>query len=712
MAAALSASGLGKRYGRRWALDRLHLDDPRRPRGRPGRAERRRQVDAAPPGGRPAARRAPGDRGARRAAPPTTRRSWAGWVRGPGHPDLRRAHAWTTTWRWVRTRTRTGTRRWPASASRSSISTRSSGPASSRAASGPSSPSPWPWPSGPSSCLDEPVASLDPLARREFLQVLMEAVAEHDVSVVLSSHLVADLERVCDYLVVLVSSRVQVAGEVDDLLASHRRLVGPRRDTATCPRNITSSRRATPIARARCWCAATDPCSTRPGPSRTSASRTSSWPTWARREAAPANDPRRIRRCGDQTGRGPMIVFSWRQFRSQALIGAAGLVFVGVVLALTGPHLVHVYDSELAACRTSNAQSRPATTRSPGIGWPPGRAQRGGPVGPGAPRHVLGRTAHRPRARNGDVPPGLDPERRPAALAAREDGTGRSGRHGGGGRPEPDVHLVVQPARQGEPEPVQPGGFGLHGFVPAGYALSPSPWAPRSAFWCGAPCRRWRSRWSASSQSAFVVAEIRPHFMSPVTTSTAPRSGGCRIRGVEPGLTADGGGEHAEPSERVGIRRLANAAGQSPTGRNHQEPVSQPRPGSRPRASSRRPRAAGGPSAVIPRSRARPNRPNRSSTSASTGCRRSTTCSSRTSRPTASGPSRRWRPRCSWSCPRSWSAGAPGGSGTGSAELPSLRDAAPMLWLTIRQFRVQALVAAVGLASSPSSWPSSAPTSP
>jgi ABC-2 type transport system ATP-binding protein len=76
--------------------------------------------------------------------------------------------------------------------------------------------------------LDEPVASLDPLARREFLQILMETVAEHDVSVVLSSHLVADIERVCDYLVVLVSSRVQLTGELEDLLASHHRLMGPR----------------------------------------------------------------------------------------------------------------------------------------------------------------------------------------------------------------------------------------------------------------------------------------------------------------------------------------------------------------------------------------------------------------------------------------------------------------------------------------------------
>ena len=71
--------------------------------------------------------------------------------------------------------------------------------------------------------LDEPVASLDPLARREFLQGLMEAVAEQGVSVVLSSHLVADLERVCDYLVVLVASRVQVTGEVSAYLPNRRR---------------------------------------------------------------------------------------------------------------------------------------------------------------------------------------------------------------------------------------------------------------------------------------------------------------------------------------------------------------------------------------------------------------------------------------------------------------------------------------------------------
>ncbi len=87
--------------------------------------------------------------------------------------------------------------------------------------------------------LDEPVSSLDPLARREFLQGLMAHVADHGAGVILSSHLVSDLERVCDYLIVLVDSRVRVAGEVDDLLASHHRLTGARRDPADLPGGTT-----------------------------------------------------------------------------------------------------------------------------------------------------------------------------------------------------------------------------------------------------------------------------------------------------------------------------------------------------------------------------------------------------------------------------------------------------------------------------------------
>ena len=83
--------------------------------------------------------------------------------------------------------------------------------------------------------LDEPVSSLDPLARREFLQSLMEFAAQQGVSVVLSSHLVGDLERVCDYLVLLTASRVRLSGDVDELLATHHPLTGPRRDRASLP---------------------------------------------------------------------------------------------------------------------------------------------------------------------------------------------------------------------------------------------------------------------------------------------------------------------------------------------------------------------------------------------------------------------------------------------------------------------------------------------
>jgi ABC-2 type transport system ATP-binding protein len=75
--------------------------------------------------------------------------------------------------------------------------------------------------------LDEPVAMLDPVARHDFMATVLTAAADDGVSVLLSSHVLAELERVADYLVLLSRGRVQVAGEVDDLLASHRMLTGP-----------------------------------------------------------------------------------------------------------------------------------------------------------------------------------------------------------------------------------------------------------------------------------------------------------------------------------------------------------------------------------------------------------------------------------------------------------------------------------------------------
>jgi ABC-2 type transport system ATP-binding protein len=76
--------------------------------------------------------------------------------------------------------------------------------------------------------LDEPLSSLDPLARREFQQTLMGAVAADGMTVLFSSHAVHELERVCDYLVVLDHGRVTLAGDIETLLAEHRHLVGPR----------------------------------------------------------------------------------------------------------------------------------------------------------------------------------------------------------------------------------------------------------------------------------------------------------------------------------------------------------------------------------------------------------------------------------------------------------------------------------------------------
>jgi ABC-2 type transport system ATP-binding protein len=84
--------------------------------------------------------------------------------------------------------------------------------------------------------LDEPVAALDPLARRNFLAILADAVAAGDLTVLMSSHLVADLERVCDHIVMLASSQVQLCGDIDTVLAEHQILVGPRKDTTAIER--------------------------------------------------------------------------------------------------------------------------------------------------------------------------------------------------------------------------------------------------------------------------------------------------------------------------------------------------------------------------------------------------------------------------------------------------------------------------------------------
>jgi ABC-2 type transport system ATP-binding protein len=93
--------------------------------------------------------------------------------------------------------------------------------------------------------LDEPMAMLDPLARHDFMATVMTAIADDGLSVVLSSHVLAELERVADYLVLMSGGRVQVAGEVDHLLASHQVLTGPAAEAGDYTRrlNVVHARR-------------------------------------------------------------------------------------------------------------------------------------------------------------------------------------------------------------------------------------------------------------------------------------------------------------------------------------------------------------------------------------------------------------------------------------------------------------------------------------
>ena len=190
--------------------------------------------------------------------------------------------------------------------------------------------------------LDEPVASLDPLARREFMQDLMESVAEHELSVVLSSHLVSDLERVCDHLIVLVASRVQLAGDLDTLAhhpsPAHRTPPRPRHAPGRPEGHLRkphrsaehfpcAHRRADP--RPRLECRAAQPGGPRPG------------------LHGPVDG---ARRAPARARGGPMIWLTWRQFRVQAATMAAALAGFAVILGVTGGNLADDYATGIAAC--------------------------------------------------------------------------------------------------------------------------------------------------------------------------------------------------------------------------------------------------------------------------------------------------------------------------------------------------------------------------
>ena len=173
---------------------------------------------------------------------------------------------------------------------------------------------------------------------------MIAVVADSGTSVILSSHLVADLERVCDYLVVVVDSRVQVAGEIDELLASHHRLTGPRHDRAALPGDQQlideshTDRQSTLVVRTN------EPILD---------------PAWTVEQLNLEDlvlaymTRSRGTRPSPEAG-GPLVIrLALREFRTEGIIALGLLIALGVLLLVTGLHVVHVNDAFQTACRAA-----------------------------------------------------------------------------------------------------------------------------------------------------------------------------------------------------------------------------------------------------------------------------------------------------------------------------------------------------------------------
>ena len=231
MNAPLTARGLGKRFRRDWALARLFVDDPAGRDRRARRPERGREVDAA--------------RARNRLLAPTE-----GTIEVLGRDPLRRPEVLAevgfvaqraplyrsfTVSDTIEFARRTNAR-WDDEIvaelltridSRTKVGTLSAGDRARLALALVLGKRPQ------LVLLDEPFAGLDPLAGREFLQLLMDGVAETSATVVIASHVIADIERVCDHIVLLSGGSVRLEGNVERLLDSHRILMGPRRPLGT-----------------------------------------------------------------------------------------------------------------------------------------------------------------------------------------------------------------------------------------------------------------------------------------------------------------------------------------------------------------------------------------------------------------------------------------------------------------------------------------------
>ncbi|MEV7525146.1 ABC transporter ATP-binding protein [Streptomyces sp. NPDC091371] len=104
--------------------------------------------------------------------------------------------------------------------------------------------------------LDEPMADLDPLARHQLMGTLMADAADNGTSVVMSSHILTELEGACDHLLLVDGGRVRLSGPVDEVGAAHRLLTGPASASAelaahTVVETRTTGRQLTALVRLR-----------------------------------------------------------------------------------------------------------------------------------------------------------------------------------------------------------------------------------------------------------------------------------------------------------------------------------------------------------------------------------------------------------------------------------------------------------------------------
>ena len=203
--------------------------------------------------------------------------------------------------------------------------------------------------------LDEPVAALDPLARRNFLGLLADGVAAGGLTVVLSSHLVADLERVCDHLIMLASSRVQLCGDIEDLLAEHQILTGPRKDTTAIEQSqrvveVTRTPRQTTLL-VRLNGPVLDPAF-----EASEVSLEELVLAYMGQDAEPGPAP------SDHGWRREMTWLVWRQHRVQFSVGAALLVALAVLLVITGLQMASQYHSALVACAANHSCANLSST--------------------------------------------------------------------------------------------------------------------------------------------------------------------------------------------------------------------------------------------------------------------------------------------------------------------------------------------------------------